>query len=335
MTQTVLLTGITGFIAKHVALDLLKQGYAVRGSLRSRSREDEVRSALRPHLDDESGLERLSFVELDLLEEDGWAAAMEGVDALMHTASPFPGGEPKDEMDLIRPAVEGTRRALRAAQVAGVKQVVLTSSCVAIYQKDLTDGQTLTEEDWSDPDHSSIGAYGKSKTLAEKAAWDFVAEHPEMTLTTINPGLVVGPPLDDKYGTSLQVIDQFLSGGLPGIPDVTFPIVDVRDVSRAHVAALSEPSVAGKRVMLAESFVPMARIAEVLREAYPDAKVPSRRIPTFVVRIGSLFSSQMRSMRPLLGKTIHAGNDRARALLGGSFEDRDASLLASAKAVSK
>ncbi|MEL6798654.1 MAG: NAD-dependent epimerase/dehydratase family protein [Pseudomonadota bacterium] len=203
MPQTVLLTGVTGFIAKRIALDLLNAGHTVRGSLRSAARADEVRDALRPHLTDPTALNRLSFVELDLNSDTGWDAALQGTDALMHTASPFPMAQPKDENDIIRPAVDGTLRALRAAQKAGVTRVILTSSVVAIEATDVGT-RPYTPDDWSDPTHPKSNAYYKSKTLAERAAWDFVANHPEMQLTTVNPALVLGTPMDANYGTSLE-----------------------------------------------------------------------------------------------------------------------------------
>ena len=204
MSKRVVLTGVTGFIAKRIAFDLLEAGHSVRGSLRSAGREGEVRDALRPRLSDPSALDRLSFVELDLARDDGWAQAMDGADALFHTASPFPLSQPKDENDIIRPAVDGkTLRAMRAAQATGVSRVVLTSSVVAIEAKDKSGA--YTEDDWSDPGHPKSNAYYKSKTMAERAAWDFVADNPEMQLTTINPALVPrrtdGRPLRNLAGT--------------------------------------------------------------------------------------------------------------------------------------
>ena len=175
MSQHVLLTGASGFIAKRIALDLLEGGHTVRGSLRSLRRADEVRAALRPHLTDAETLDRLSFVELDLTRDAGWEAAMDGMTALVHTASPFPMAPPKDEDELIRPAVDGTLRALRAAQRAGVTRVVMTSSVVAIEANGKVGRETLTEADWSDVENPRSTPYYKSKTLAERAAWDFAA----------------------------------------------------------------------------------------------------------------------------------------------------------------
>ncbi|MFW5655590.1 MAG: NAD-dependent epimerase/dehydratase family protein, partial [Roseicyclus sp.] len=203
MSSLVVLTGITGFIAKRIALDLLEAGYAVRGTLRAARRADEVRDALRPRLRDPAALDRLSFAEADLTRDEGWPEAMAGADALLHTASPFPMASPRDEGDIIRPAVEGTLRVLRAARAAGVGRVVLTSSVAAIEASPRRGA--YTEEDWSDPTHPKSSAYYRSKTLAERAAWDFVAEHPGMGLTAINPALVLGQPLDAHYGTSLAL----------------------------------------------------------------------------------------------------------------------------------
>ncbi|MEM1303221.1 MAG: SDR family NAD(P)-dependent oxidoreductase, partial [Pseudomonadota bacterium] len=222
--QTILLTGVTGFIAKRIAFDLLAKGYSVRGSLRNSARGDEVRQAIRAHGGDAA---RLSFVELDLTSDDGWQTAMEGVDAVIHTASPFPLAQPKDENDLIRPAVDGTLRALRAAQAAGVDRVVLTSSMVAIMHVDRPSGHLYTANDWTDVSHPTASPYIKSKTLAEKAAWDFVKDHPEMSLTTVNPGLVLGTPMDTHYGTSLEVVERVLSAKDPMQPDIALPMIDL------------------------------------------------------------------------------------------------------------
>ena len=333
MSKTILLTGVTGFIAKRIALDLLNAGYTVRGSRRSDGRDDEVRDALRPHLTDKDALDRLSFVSLDLTEDAGWDAAMEGVDVLVHTASPFPGGEPKDEMELIRPAVDGALRALKAAQAKGVTRVVLTSSMVAVMYKDLSDGQRITPEDWSDLDHASVGAYAKSKTLAEKAAWDFVKEHPEMQLSTINPGLVMGPPVDRNYGTSLEVVEQIMSGAFPRVPDVAIPAVDLRDVSAAHIRAFEVEGAVGKRFLLAEDHVKMLEIAKAIKEAVPSSKAPTKLAPNFLVSLLALFNQQMRQLKPTLGIKARIDNSRTRDLLGIDFIASEEAAKASARAI--
>ena len=206
MARTILVTGATGYIGKHIVLCLLDAGHTVIGSARSVSRDAEMRSALAPALKDPTALERYRTVALDLNSDDGWSEAMQGVDVLMHTASPFPISPPKNPDDLIRPAVDGMLRALRSAHAAGVRNVVATSSSAAIMGAAETK-ETFDETDWSDPGKPGISAYSLSKTLAEQAAWNFVrTEAPEMRLSIINPCLVLGPPLDSTFGTSVALI---------------------------------------------------------------------------------------------------------------------------------
>ncbi len=318
MPQTVLLTGITGFIAKRIALDLLNAGHTVRGSLRSAGRADEVRDALRPQLSDPAALERLSFVELDLTRDEGWGAALQGTDALLHTASPFPMTQPKDENAIIRPAVDGTLRALRAAQAAGVTRVVLTSSVVAIEAVEVG-GRPYTPEDWSDLAHPKSSPYYKSKTLAERAAWEFVGDHPEMKLTTINPALVLGAPMDGNFGTSLQLIERIFNGSDPMVPDIGFAVVDVADVSAMHVAALERPETAGNRYIAAASSVTMVEIARHLKATYPDRKIPTRVAPKPVLRLLSLFDSTIKTILPGIGITPHFDASASTRDLGVTF----------------
>jgi len=207
----VFVTGASGFIAKHILRELLAQGYDVRASVRS----DKRRRDLVGLFPDAS----LEFATLDLTKDEGWQDALKGCDVLIHTASPFPLTEPKDPQDLIRPAVDGTLRALRAARDAGITRVILTSSCAAIYkQADKPKMQPSDETNWTTPDDPSVGAYEASKTLAEKAAWDFVADHPDIALTTINPGAVFGPPMDARYGSSLELVEQLMTGKVPMAP---------------------------------------------------------------------------------------------------------------------
>ena len=207
MTRQVLITGISGFIAKHIALKFLTAGHSVRGTVRRLDRGDEVRAALAPHLD-AGALRRLTFVVCDLEQDAGWPEAMAGIEVLVHTASPFPITQPKDEQDLIRPAVAGTLRALTAARAAGVKRVVLTSSAVAVL-----DGSDAPQDEanWCNLAARHVSAYAKSKTLAERSAWDFV-KAAGMALTTINPGFVLGPPLDKHYGSSVGVVRRICAG---------------------------------------------------------------------------------------------------------------------------
>jgi dihydroflavonol-4-reductase len=333
MPQTVLLTGITGFIAKRIARDLLEAGHSVRGSLRSLERADEVRAAVAPHLSDPAALDRLSFVELDLTRDAGWPEAMAGAGALIHTASPFPLMQPKDEDEIIRPAVDGTLRALRAAQAAGVTRVVLTSSVVAIEANPKVGRAVLTEADWTDPHHPRATAYYRSKTLAERAAWDFVAAHPEMRLTTINPALVLGAPLDAKFGTSLQLMERIMGGKDPMQPDIGFGVVDVADVSAMHVRALERPETAGRRYIASGESVTLPEIARHLKTRYPDRRIATRVAPGFVLRALSLVDPSIRTVLPALGILPRFDNARARDDLGIDFTDWRTAVDRAAEAV--
>lgn len=329
MQATILLTGISGFIAKHVALSALNRGHVVRGTLRSVSREAEVRDALRPHLADPTALDRLGFVVADLGDDAGWDAAMTGVTAVIHTASPFPMVQPKDEMALIGPAREGTLRVLRAAHDARVSRVVLTSSTVAILNNAKVGMRD--ESDWSDVSDPNITAYGKSKTLAERAAWEF-AQANGLALTTINPGLVVGPPLDRHFGTSLDVVLRILKGKDPMLPDVSFPIVDVRDVAEMHLRALDDPRTAGKRYLSVADgpAMSMVEIGRFFKSRYPTRRIATRQAPKFLLELLSWFDPSLKTILPEIGRRRELSNQRAQMEMGMQFVSTKDALAASA-----
>lgn len=321
--KTVLLTGASGYIGKHIALQLLNQGYFVRASVRSLSKSDEVRGAVLPHLIDKTKLDsRLTFVELDLEKDAGWDAALKGVDLLMHTASPFPIASPKDENELIRPAVDGTLRALKAAHNAGVHRVILTSSMAAIYGCDLPAGKSEYDETlWTDVSHP-IGRvpYTKSKTLAEKAAWDYVKNSaPKIALTTINPVLVLGAPLDKNFGSSISVVERILKGKDPMLPDIRFAIVDVKDVALMHVAAMTNDATKGERLLASSETYSFVQIAKVLKSIYPKSKVKTTQAPSPLIKFLSLFDGEIKSVLPLLGKPMVISGAKAKRVLGISF----------------
>lgn len=322
--KTVFLTGVTGFIGKHICLELLREGYRVRGSLRSMDRRSEVTEALRPHLTQPDVLDsHLAFVKLDLLRDDGWREALEGADVLVHTASPFPMAQPDDEDAVVRPAVEGTLRALRAARATGVDRVILTSSAVAVMETDLPAGRTLYDEnDWSDTDAPSISPYAKSKTLAERAAWTFVEdEAPEMQLTVINPGLVLGPPLDEHFGTSIQVVERIVRSNDPAVPNIGFMVVDVRDVAALHVQAIELPETVGERYLGVSGFMWMPEMAQVIAEAFPDRRIVTRRAPNWLIRILALFDKAVKGIVPALGVRREASNRKAARVFQMQFFD--------------
>jgi len=308
LTERVLLTGITGYIGQHCAAELLRQGYEVVGTVRSRSKADATEAALAQA----APVDRLSFADADLLSDEGWDDAMKGCTFVVHVASPFVTAEPKDENELIAPAVEGTKRVVAAAQRAGVKRLVLTSSTFAVIAG--KDSGTYGPDSWSDTG-GAIGAYAKSKTLAERAAWK-AAEGGTMEMVAICPGPVFGPSLGAKIdGQSAALIRDMISGKVPMIPDVAMGMIDVRDVARLHVKALTAPGAAGKRFIAATAEpVEMATLASVLRSA-GYGKVPSRRAPSFLLRFMGLFDREARGMMPFLGKKAAFDNRATFELL--------------------
>ncbi len=332
--QTVLLTGISGFIAKHIAVRLLDAGFAVRGSVRSLDKADVVHDTVLAHVKDKASVgERLSFVELDLTDDAGWVEAMAGIDVLMHTASPFPLVQPKNEQDVIKPAVEGTLRALRAARTAGVERVVLTSSVAAIMEGNHPD-RPLNEDDWTDPTSPNVNPYSRSKTLAERAAWDFVArEAPDMKLTVINPGFVLGPALDGDYGTSLAVIERLLRAKDPMLPRFGFTCVDVRDIADMHVSAIGIGESAGKRFAGVAGFLWFSDIARVVKDTNPDRKIPTRVAPDLMIRMLGLFDPAIRTIVPMLGVRQEVDSSRARDVLGIAFRPLDEAVRDAAESV--
>lgn len=330
----VLLTGASGYIGKHVTLQLLNQGYQVQASVRDLSKSSEVIDAVTPHLLDSTNLDsRLTFVELDLEKDSGWSDALNGVDVLVHTASPFPIASPKDETELIRPAVDGTLRALKAAKDAGVHRVILTSSNAAVYGCELPAGVTEYDETmWTDVNHP-IGrvAYTKSKTLAERAAWDFIKnDAPEISLTTINPVLVLGAPLDKKFGSSISVIERILKGKDPMLPDLRFPIVDVRDVAKMHVDAIKKDSTRGERILASSETRSFVEMAKLLKSTYPKSKVKTGQAPSLLIKFLSLFDGDIKAVLPLVGKPMLTSGAKAKRLLGIKFIPVDISIKESA-----
>ncbi|MBE1285915.1 MAG: NAD-dependent epimerase/dehydratase family protein [Rhodobacteraceae bacterium] len=325
---TVLVTGATGYIGKHLVLQLLNAGYAVVGSVRDTNREAELRDAVAPGLTDPGFLDNLRVVPLDLTSDEGWDAAMTGVDVLMHTASPFPLKQPKDENDLIRPAVDGALRAVRAAKQAGITRVIMTSSTVAVMNADLPPGKDIyDEQDWTDLNHPSSTAYVKSKTLAEQAVWDWQnTDGPEMQITMINPSFVQGPPLDRHYGSSVNVIERLVTSKDPMLAAFGMPCVDVRDIALMHIRAMERPESIGKRFIGVDRTLWYQDMAQILKSAFPERKIVTRVAPNFVVRFLALFDATVRSILPILGHCPRVSNTQARDILGIQFRDVRASI---------
>lgn len=331
----VLVTGGSGFIAGHCILQLLEQGYRVRTTVRSLEKEANLRSLLK-----EAGMihdDRLSFVAADLTSDQGWSQAVSGADFVLHVASPVQPGHVKNEDDLVIPAREGTLRVLRTAQAAGVKRVVLTSAFHAVSWGHPRRSQPFTEKDWTILDGPGVDAYGKSKTLSERAAWDFIATHGgSMELTTMLPVAVVGPVLGGSISGSNHLIQFMLSGKMRALPDLHVPVVDVRDVALAHIQAMTTPSAAGERFLLSNGpALSMKDIASVIKAQLGGAaaSVPTGSVPSFVLRIVALFAPDVRGIVPDLGYAKKTSNEKARAILNWVPRHPSEAIIAAAESM--
>lgn len=314
MTETVLVTGGTGYVGGWVIAELLKRGYNVRTTIRNLAKEGAVRAAVSKEVDPGN---RFAFAAADLGADAGWDAAVAGCAYVLHVASPLGGGGEKDPDALVKPAREGTLRVLRAAVKEGVKRVVLTSSCGAATPVTMGAATVSDEETWSDP--SKQDPYRRSKTLAERAAWDFMkAEGGVMELTTVLPSAVFGPVLSQDGLGSVQFIQRIIDGRLPRIPNVGLNIIDVRDLAIAHVDAMTAPGAAGQRLIINGDFMWMKDIAATLRAKLgaQGNKVPTKPLPDFVVNIGANFNSALNTLKPLLRRSHRFSSEKARRIIG-------------------
>jgi nucleoside-diphosphate-sugar epimerase len=320
----ILVTGGSGFVGSHLIFELLKRGYTVRTTVRNLSREAEVRKGL-----EEAGVDtsKLSFYAADLSSDDGWKAAIEGTAFVHHVASPFPLELPKHEDELIIPARDGALRVLRAARDAGVKRVILTSSFAAVgYGYPISYKDTFTEKDWSITDGSSgvkIPPYPKSKTVAERAAWDFMEkEGGELELSVVNPVAVFGPMLTKDVGTSNEIIKKLMDGSVPGCPQLSFGACDVRDIADLHIRAQNDPKAKGERFLgmnnKEDGYVSMLDLARIIKSKRPDnaKKVPTRQLPNWLLKGIAMFDPSIRQIIPELGKSESISNEKAKEVLG-------------------
>ncbi len=332
----VLVTGGSGFIGAHAILQLLAAGHEVRATVRHLDRAPDVRAMLR-HGGAAGAETHVAFTQADLTSDHGWSEAVAGCDYVLHIASPFPASVPKNEDELIVPARDGALRVLRAARDRGVKRVVLTSSFAAIGYGSATAARTFTEEDWTDPEGPEVQPYAKSKTIAERAAWDFIAtEGAGLELAVVNPVGVFGPVLGSDYSTSILLVKRLLDGALPGCPRLWFGVVDVRDVADLHLRAMTDPKARGERFLaVADDFLSFREIALALREGLPGAtrRVTTREIPDVVVRLFALLDPAARQILPELGKRKNASADKARRLLGWAPRSRSEAIVASAQSL--
>lgn len=329
----VLVTGGSGFIASWCIVELLKRGYVVRTTVRNLAKAEAARAAIARQVDPGN---RLSFHAADLMADAGWDEAAAGCDYVLHVASPLGVAEPKDPDELIVPAREGARRAVRAAIKAGAKRVVLTSSVAAASKGEDGRDWLADEESWTNLDDPRVGAYARSKTIAERAAWELIAaEGGKTTLAVVNPTLVLGPVLSGDYSESVQVVERLVSGRVPGVPRLGFNIVDVRDLADLHIRAMTDPGAAGQRFIGAGSWAWMGDLAGLLRdELGPDgAKVPTRKVPDLVVRLVGLFDKDLGSVTPNLGRKHDFTSAKAQNRLGWTPRPTDETVVDCARSL--
>jgi len=329
--STVLVTGGSGFIGSHAILQLLAAGHRVRTTVRGLNREPDVRALVK-----EPG-DRLSFFAADLEKDAGWPEAVAGCDQVLHVASPFPLQMPAHEDELIVPATEGALRVLRASRDAGVKRVVLTSSFAAVGYGHNEQTAPYDETYWTDPAGHGLTAYVKSKTLAERAAWEFIdREGGGLELSVVNPVGVFGPVLGSDYATSIVIIQRLMDGAVPGCPRLTFGVVDVRDVVDLHLRAMTNPAAKGERFLaVAGESMSILAMAKVLKNRMGAAakKVPTRELPDWLVRIASLFDSSLKQLVPELGKIKQISNEKAKRVLGWTPRSNEDAIAATAESL--
>lgn len=333
MTGTVLVTGGTGYIAGEIIKRLLERGWIVHTTARSVAKSE---AGLRERFGN-PGDDRFKVFQADLMSDDGWAEAATGCTHVAHVASPIPAAPPKHEDDLIVPARDGTLRALRFAKEAGATRFVQTSSFAAIGYGRSEKVYTVDESDWTDLSHPDIYPYVKSKTIAERSARDWVAENGgDLEFVSVNPSMVLGPVDSGDFSASVEVVRQLLSGEVPMAPDLGFAIVDVRDVADLHVKCLEEPGLAGERFMAAGKFMKFLEIGAVLRDglsAQQSRKVPTRRMPNWMVSVLSLFNAGVKSIKSEIGKTRHADSSHALERLGWKTRSEEDTILDCAKSL--
>lgn len=334
----VLVTGGSGFIGSHCILQLLAAGHDVRTTVRSKAREADVRAMLKEG--GATSTDRLTFAIADLEKDAGWSDAVAGSEYVLHVASPFPPSLPKHEDEIIVPAREGTLRVLRACRDAGVKRVVLTSSFAAIGygHGHAPQSKPYDETSWTDPNGPDIFPYVKSKTLAERAAWDFVATHSGLELSVVNPVGVFGPVLAPDFSTSILLVQRLMNGAVPGIPRLHFGVVDVRDVADLHLRAMTDPAAKGERFLaVSGDFMSIQEIAMVLRRRLGKTarRVPRFQLPNFAVRLAALLDPALKQLLPELGNPRNGTSEKAQRLLKWSPRSNEDAIVATAESLLK
>jgi nucleoside-diphosphate-sugar epimerase len=332
--STVLVTGGSGFVGSHCIVQLLAAGHQVRTTVRDLKREGEVRAMLQ-----EGGAvpgERLSFIAANLGNDKGWPKAIAGCEYVLHVASPLPMNIPKNEDELIVPAREGALRVLRASREAGVKRVVLTSSFAAIGYAQKPQAAPFDETNWTDP-NGDVLPYVKSKTMAERAAWDFVATAgASLELAVVNPVGVLGPVLGPDYSISILLVQRLMDGTMPGCPRLCFGIVDVRDVAELYIRAMTHPAAKGERFLaVAGDFLSILDVARILKRRMGELakRVPTWQLPNWLVRLAGLGDPAVRQILPELGLVKNATNEKAKRTLGWAPRSIEESIIATAESL--
>ena len=336
MTDKVLLTGISGWIAKHTAIELLNLGFEVLGTVRNKNLIEQTKDTISKY----APIDKLSFLELDLLKDDGWDVAAKECKYIMHIASPFPMKVSNDREKLLPVAVDGTLRVLNSGIKNNVDQIIVTSSIVAMFRKpNRSNPYSFGENDWTDENWiEGVSDYFLSKTKAERTAWEFMeSKGLKNKLTTINPGGVFGNSLDKKGGTSIEYVRQFLKGKFPAAPKFAVLISDVKDVAKSHVACIGNKKVGGRRFIVGKEVKKLVELSQIMAEAMPEyaKKVPKKELPNFMVKLISYIDSSAKTMIPDLGIMMQTDSTYAEDLLGLKFKGAKECISENAKSVVK
>jgi len=336
MSKTVLLTGGTGFVGTHIILQLLQGGYKVKTTLRSLKSKDKVIDTLKAN--GIKTFDNLEFVKADLSKDDNWEEAMKHCEYVLSVASPVFFTIPKDENEMMRPAVDGIIRILKAAKNANVKRVVMTSNFGAVGFSNKNSNIVTTEEDWTDLNEKGLSAYEKSKLLAERAAWDFIKkEGGNLEFATINPVAILGPSLSNHISGSFGLLKHLLDGSMKAIPNIPLNIVDVRDVADLHIRAMTNPNANGQRfIASSDGQISLPEIGELVKNSNPNMakKVPAKTLPNWIIYFAALFNNQAKEAALLLRMNRNVSNSKAKKILGWKpIANKEEAILASLKSM--
>lgn len=338
MLGNVLVTGGTGFVGTHIILQLLQKGYSVKTTLRSINNKSKVINTLKSN--GITTFDNLTFIEADLSKDDNWDEAMNSCDYVLSVASPVFFDIPKDETEVIRPAVEGIVRVLKAAKKSNVKRVVMTSNFGAVGFSNKNSNKATTEEDWTDINEKGLSAYEKSKLLAERAAWDFIKkEGGDLEFVTINPVAILGPSLSAHISGSFGLLEHLLDGSMKSIPNICLNIVDVRDVADLHIRAMTNPKANSQRFIASyDGQISLPEIAALLRDKKPDIskKISTKTLPNWIISLGALFNAEAKEGKLLLEMSRNVSNTKAKEILGWNpISNIEETILASVNSMNK